>query len=40
MEFCDFTAKKTMEFCDFIAKTLGNFVKNKYLCKQNRTKKY
>ncbi len=29
-----------MEFCDFIAKTLGNFVKNKYLCKQNRTKKY
>lgn len=21
-----------MEFCDFIAKTLGNFVKNKYLC--------
>lgn len=40
MEFCDFTAKKTMEFCDFIAKILGNFVKNKYLCKQNRTKKY
>ena len=29
-----------MEFCDFIAKILGNFVKNKYLCKQNRTKKY
>ena len=28
-----------MEFCDFIAKMLGNFVKNKYLCKQNRIKK-
>ena len=27
-----------MEFCDFIAKTLGNFVKNKYLCKQKEPK--
>ena len=40
MEFCEKYTKKNMEFCDFIAKTLGNFVKNKYFCKQNRTKKY